>query len=275
MYVKVNLARPIGISPGSGSGMDKVIIIDADDVLVYPPRDANGVKHLGSFVMKPNGFFHEMYTTKSKGSAAVESDGDEDSVSIKSMFETQHPGNKAEVKEFVQNWLGRNVYILHKSCDQDYYEVIGTPCSPLQLKPSRTLNNDAKFWMLKFEAFAKSNFVPGDYYGEIVTTAPTAVADATSIEVTEENGYQYRLPVTNAVTVLAIDDAVFDLVHNDIITFIGSGGTNPLVINSVDTGTLRFIQEKGFSWTALNGSVINYRVYKDGGVFYLIELSRA
>ena len=272
MYTKIKLNKPSGISSGSGSGKNKVVIVDADDVLVFPPRDGNGVVMVGNFVMKTGAKMYEFYTTKSKGEAPVESDGDEDSVTIKQMFNAQHPGNTKEVKEFVQNWLGKSVYILHSSCQDDFTEVMGTPCAPLQLKPSKTDTNDARFWALKFEAFAKSAFVPGHYQGDIIEAAPVAVADATDIDLVQADGSQYKLPATATTTVVGITSNDFD--HGKFVTLIGGGGATPATLSNDVTGPLMTVLKSGTTWTALEGAVIQFQVFKAGATTLLMELSR-
>ncbi|HBK83312.1 MAG TPA: hypothetical protein DDZ41_06900, partial [Flavobacterium sp.] len=127
MYTKVNLSKPTGISPGSAAPKSETIIVDVEDIAVFPISDQNGVKLIGQFVLKAGASMIKMYGTKSKTDAPYESDGDEDSISINQKFMIQHPGNNLEVKEFVQNWLGRNIIILHKACQDGFYEVMGTP----------------------------------------------------------------------------------------------------------------------------------------------------
>lgn len=272
-YIKANLTKPSGISAGAGSGKDTVIIIDAEDVLVFPPRDGNKVRMLGNFVFKPNTKMYKIYTTKSKGEAPVESDGDEDSVTIKQMFNTQHPGNKLEAKEFVQNWLGKNVYILHKGCADEFFEVMGTPCAPLQLKPSKTDGNDARFWALKFEAFAKSSFLPGHYEGEVITDTPEAVADPSEFNVDTTVNSQYKLAATSASTLVGI--AGIDANDGDFITLIGSGGSTAAVLEQSLTGSIHVVLKSGSDWTALDGAVIQFQVFKAGATTLLLELSRS
>lgn len=272
-YAKIKLTKPSGISDGAGSGKNKVVIVDAEDVLVYPPRDANGVLMLGSFVLKSGAKMQEFYTTKSKGEAPVESDGDEDAQSIKQMFNCQHPGNKLAVKEFVQFWFGKSVYIFHTSCTDDFTEVMGTPCAPLQLKPSKTDSNDARFWSMKFEAYAKSAYVPGHYVGNLIFENPTAVADATVLELLKANGSQYKLAATSATTVASVH--VIDLDHDQIVTLIGQGGSTPTTLVQGVSGEVTVALKAGTTWTALDGAVIQLKVFKAGSITYLLELSRA
>ena len=272
-YLKVNVTKPAGISPGTGSGKNRVVIVDADDVLVYPPRDSKGVKMVGNFVLKPNARMIEIYTTKSKGEAPVESDGDEDSINIKQMFKCQHPGNSLEVKEFTQNWLGKNVYILHTSCADNFIEVMGTPCAPLQVKPAKTDTNDGRFWTLNFEAYASSQFVPGHYEGDFVFGAPVAVSDPTDFDVDTETNNQYKLAATSTATTIAI--GTLDANHGEIITLIGGGGSTAATLAQTVSGDLLVVLKNGTTWTALQDAVIHLQVYKAGSKTVLTELSRA
>lgn len=273
MYVNVNLSKPAGISPGTGSGKDRVVIVNADDVLVYPPRDDKGVKVAGTFVLRDNAKMIEIYTTKSKGEATVESDGDEDSINIKQMFKCQHPGNSLEVKEFIQNWLGKNVYVFHTSCADGFAEVMGTPCAPLQVKPAKQDSNDGRFWTLNFEAYASSQYLPGHYLGDFVFEAPATVADATVIDIDTAVNTQYKLAATTSATAAAFDAVSAN--HGDIVTLIGQGGTTATTLAQNIVGTKLVVLKSGTTWTALDGSVIHLQIFKAGAVTIFTELSRA
>ena len=76
MYTKVNLNKPAGISPGSAAPKSETIIVDVEDIQVFPLSDQNGVKLAGQFVLKPGASMIKMYGTKSKTDAPYESDGD-------------------------------------------------------------------------------------------------------------------------------------------------------------------------------------------------------
>lgn len=274
MYVKVNLDKPAGISPGSAAPKrNKVVIIDSEDILVMPPRDGSSVNMVGNFVMKTGAKMIEFYVTKSKVSAPFETDGEEDSISIKQMFECQVPGNELSLKEFVQNWLGRNVIIIHESCTDDFKEVVGTTCAPLQMKPAKQDNNDGRHYALKFEQFAKSAWLPGHYTGEYIFEAPFAVSDAEVIPLLKANGAQYKLPATSTTTVAGIDDIDFD--HGTYVTLIGQGGTTPTTLANGTAGAATVALKSGTTWTALDGAVLQLQVFKAGATTYLLELSRS
>src|SRR6478672_13707994 len=98
-YIRTNLNKPTGsVSPGAAAPKrNKIVIIAAEDVLVYPPRDDKGVAMVGNIVPKSGAKMIEVYVTKSKVNSTFESDGDEDAQSVKQMLEVQTPGNYLEL----------------------------------------------------------------------------------------------------------------------------------------------------------------------------------
>jgi len=273
MYTKINLNKPTGISPGSAAPKSETVIVDVEDILFFPPSDGNGVKIAGQFLLKTGASMIKLYGTKSKTDAPYESDGDEDSISINQKFMLQHPGNTLEVKEFTQNWLGRNVIVFHKACQDNFHEVMGTPCAPLQIKPAKTDNNDGRFHTFSFESFAKTALVPKHYEGALVFAEPFAVAAVATTVVNEANGAFYKLPsldITAAVTFTTVD-----LAHGKMVTLIGDGGTDPATLASATAGAATVVLVNGTQWVGLRDSNITLVVYKAGATTYLIEQSRS
>ncbi len=272
MYTKISVSKPSGISAGSAAAKDpNVTIVDVEDILVFPKRDSKGIAMVGDFVLKPNARMIQIYMTKSKISTPYSSDGDEDSISIKQSFEGQHPGNKLEIREFIQNWLGKNVIVIHGSCAELEKEVVGTPCAPLQLKPEKQDNNDGRFHMLKFEAFAKSSYLPGQYLGTLPVDLPTAVADVTAIDMPAGSS-QFKLAANT--TGAAIGTDVVALEDKDHVTLIGSGGSDPADLTQGVAGTVTVVLRGGTTWVALDGASITLEYVNAGATKYLVELAR-
>lgn len=273
MYVKVNLNKPAVISPGSAAPKSETIIVDIEDLAVFPISDGNGVKLLGNFVMKSGASMIKMYGTRSKTDAPYESDGDEDSISINQKFMLQHPGNELELKEFTQNWLGRNVIILHKACQDSFYEVMGTPCAPLQVKPAKVDNNDGRYHTLNFESFAKTALVPKHYEGAVVFAEPFAVADVTAVAANPTNGYHYKLAALAATAAVGFDTP--SLPHGSLVTLIGDGGADPATLSNGVAGDATVVLKDGTQWVALRDAVIHLEVFDDGTTTFLFERSRS
>ncbi|WP_445458425.1 hypothetical protein [Flavobacterium sp. HNIBRBA15423] len=270
--MKVNLTKASGNSnPGAAAPKNEIILMEAEYV-TFPPSDENGVLLEGNFVLADEEKMITIYSTKSKTDASMESEGDEDMNSFKSKLTLMHPGNSKEVKEFVQYWSGRNVIAMHKACGENHYEVMGTPCAPLQLKAAKQDNNDGRAWTLNFEPFAKSGYVPKIYEGAVVFAEPFEVADVAAVPLLVANGYHYKLPALAVTAAIAIDGIT--LAHGKIITLIGSGGADPATLANGVTGDVTTLLVGGTSWTALNKSVINLKVFIAGATTHLIELSR-
>lgn len=269
---KVNLLKPSGVtSPGASAAKNEIIIMEAETVQ-FPASDDGGVLLVGNFVLDAGEKMVKLYSTKSKTEASMETEGDEDSMSFKSKFMAQYPGNSKEVKEFVQFWNGKNIIILHRACGETDWEVMGTPCAPLQLKATKQDNNDARFYNMTFEPFAKSGFVPKIYQGTTVFADPFAPVTVAAVPLTTANGQLYKLP-TLAVTDVVTFGSV-TLAHDSIVTLIGSGGVAPATLPNGVAGSVTVLLKNGTTWTAINKATIHLKVFKAGATTYLVETSR-
>jgi hypothetical protein len=272
MYLAKNVVKPTGKSPGAAAPKDpNVTIIKTKDILYWPARNSKGILIEGSYVMKPGTAPVTVYMTSSKIKAPYESDGDEDSVSVKHKFEGEHPGNELEINEFVQNWMGEPCIIIHGSCSDSFRKVAGTKCAPLQLKPSGQDDNDGRKHMLVFEQFAKTSFLPAHYTGAMPGAEPFGVALSTAVAVNATNGNLYKLPSLAVTASIAFSE--IGLVHGDIITLIGGGGAGAATLVTGVTDKKAILKE-GTTWVGLEGAVINLQVFNNGALTFLIELSR-
>lgn len=272
MYIKQNVFKPAGVSPGSAAAKEpNITIIDVDDIVLFPPSDNNGVKLVGNFGLKLGAKMYQFYSTKSKTSAPYESDGDEDSINISQSFDAQHPGNELEIKEFIQNWLGKNVIILHGTCQEAWREVMGTPCAPLQLMPSKQDNNDGRFHVLKFKAFAKTALLPKHYEGSLLLDSPFEVVSSTAVPLNATNGAFYKLPSLAVTAAIAFSE--INLEHGKVIQLIGGGGAGPATLSTGVTDKKAILKD-GTTWVGLEGAVINLQVFNNGAITFLVELSR-
>lgn len=273
MYTPINLQKAAGMSPGSAAPKNAIVLVDAQ-YLNFPDSDPKGVKLVGVPTLKEGAWakFVSIYSTKSKTEASMETDGDEDMMNFASKFVAQHPGNKLEVKEFVQNWTGRDIVIFHKACGDDFWEVMGTPCAPLQLKATKQDNNDGRFYNLSFEPFAKSGFVPKHYEGDIPFDLPVVIEDVTAAELTEDNGIQYKVPSLDVTAAFGV--ASIDLAHGQHIVLIGGGGEAPATVANGVADEVTVLLKNGTTWTALAGATIHFQVFLAGATKYLVELSR-
>ena len=272
MYIAANVVKPAGKSAGSAAPKDpNVLILATKDIITWPARNDKGVAISGNFVLKPNPKMAYVYMTSSKIKAPYESDGDEDSVSLKHKFEGEHPGNELEINEFVQNWLGEPCIIIHGSCADAFRKIAGTQCAPLQIKPSGQDDNDGRKHMLMFEQFAKVQFLPAHFTGALPTVSPFVVASTTAVAVNTTNGYVYQLPSLAVTAAVAFSE--LSLNHGDVITLIGGGGVAPATLTTGVTDK-KALLVNGTTWVGLAGATINLKVFNNGAITLLEEISR-
>lgn len=133
MYVRKSIPAPQGIAPGAAKPKaPNVTIIFVDDILSWPVRDSKGVRLLGNFVMKTGTSMIQVYMTPKKQKPGYTGEGEVDAEVVPHKFEAAHPGNSIDVRELVQNTLGKDVIILSGDCQGTSFDMFGTPCSPLR-----------------------------------------------------------------------------------------------------------------------------------------------
>lgn len=269
MYIKQSVKKPTGASPGAASPKDpNVTIIDVTDILTFPERDAKGVRMEGNFVLKEGATMIQIYMTASKIKATFESEGEEDAISFKPKFEGEHPGDSLEINEFIQNWMGRDVVIIYGSCSDKDKRVFGSPCAPLQLKPTSQDDNEARKKVFSFEQFAATNRVPGFYFGSLSFAEPTQTGAA--VTVTKDT--RYKIASLDTTAPITFSSVALD--HGETISLIGSGGSDPAVLSPDDSTPISVVLKEGASWTALPNAVIHLQVFKAGAKTILFEVSR-
>ena len=264
-YVKINVPKPTKQAPGAPESRDPdIVVVDIVDILSSPARDSKGVKMEGTYVFKPGTYAIKLYGTPSSIKPTKTSDGDEDAIGFTQGLEIAHPGDELEINEFIQNFTGKSVIAFVKTgaCEggNAYYKVIGSKCTPLTLKVEGQNDNDATKNLLKFEAFKKSNNVPGFYYGTLTfaSVLATIAEDAATVDTTPGSG-EYQLTDGSAAPI-----AITDLTNGsngDVITLLGSGGTYP---STIAAAAAKFEMVEGADWTALAGATITFKGFKNG-----------
>lgn len=160
-----------------------VIIIDCEDVLTWPARNAKGVLIAGDIVLKPGAKAIAMYATPSTISRNDTSEGDPDAEGFIQNVSFERPGDDLEYNEFIQNKVQANLVIITTECsDSTGTRLHGTKCCPLKFKYTGTDNKDAKKSMLEFASVQRGRYKMAHYAGAI-----PAVADVTP-ESSDESG---------------------------------------------------------------------------------------
>jgi len=272
MYTRRNVTNPVGISPGSPKPKNaNVTIVFIDDILSWPNRNASGILYDGSFVMKPGSPMIKVYMTAKKQKPGYTSDGDVDELVINQMFEASHPGNSLEIKEFIQNTIGKDLLIMSGDCQGTEFEVFGTPCSPMRMKPTGVQDDTRTGHDMMFEQSLGTGSLPGTYVGAIVEAEPFSASAALAL--LKANGVQYLLPSDAAGASITV--ASIDLDHGTTVSVIGSGGVDPSTLANAAGVAATVILKDGTNWVATKDAVIDLQVFKSGATTYLIEKRRS
>jgi hypothetical protein len=269
-YVKVNVSKPQKLSPGKGGDKkDRIILVDADDLVSEASRDAKGIVITGNHVFKAGAYAIQMYVTQNSVSGTPRSEGEIDSEGIIQELIFAHPGSSKEIREMRANWLHRNIIAFVEKCSDGSIDQYGASCAPLRMAFEAPDNNE-----MNRTTFTLTSAVKGPdvaiYEGTLTLAEPAALVDAdeTSIDLTAGSG-EYQLTDNAAATEIttctnAVDGLVF--------TLIGSGGSNPATITDAND----FILKNGATWTGLAGATITFKAYKSAAAAYsFIELSRS
>lgn len=268
-YTKVNVLRPSKPNAGAkASRKDKVVFIDLDDVLVFPSRDAKGVRITDNIVMKPGKYGVEVYGTITTMSDGYSTEGDPDKRGFMPNATFEHPGDELEIMEFIQNWTNKNIIAVFQRCDGGPAKLFGEPCAPMQLNPEGLSSNEENRQTLALEAIVKSGSVPAVYEGTITlaTATGTFAADDATPSVANGSG-QYELADNTAANeITSLDDAV----NGGLYTLVGMGGSNPSTV----TASADFILANGTTFTATSGATLTVRAMAVSGGFKFIEQSR-
>jgi hypothetical protein len=270
-YTKVNVAKPGDNKGVGGNKKGRIILFDIEDVATGWGRDANAITMSNNLTFAPGAYMVTLYATQHTIKVGSDAEGDPDSKGVIQNLEFSHPGNSVEIRAARQYWMNRNIGAIVESCDGLQTVLLGTPCAPLQLVFKGEDDKEKSATTMTFKSTQKGPDI-AEYQGTTTfdTVTDTVAADETDIDLTNGSGeYQLTVGTAAAAAVATMSNPSDGLVF----TLLGSGGTYPSTI--AGTGT-SFLMRSGAAWTALSGSSITFRVFKDGASTYkAIELSRA
>lgn len=267
-----NLDKPEVAGAGAATPKDpNVFVVITKRVQTWPVRNAKGVLAVGDLIFKDGYSAITAYMTgvNQKPNFAIE--GEVDKEQIMQKFEATRPGDELEAHEFLQNILGEDVVIFYKNCDTNTFRMYGTPCAPLRLKGGFEDSKDGRGFTFNFEQIQATRFVPAHYSGNIPKIAPTATD--VSIDMLAANGYQYKVEALDTTAAITLSD--FDLVQGDVVSLIGSGGSDPATLSAGDLTEATVILLDGQAWTALENATISFDVVDGGSTIYLVEKNRS
>ncbi|MBD5387310.1 hypothetical protein HDR70_05435 [bacterium] len=93
-YLKKSVYRAPG-NPGRGiTPLDRLRLIDVEDIAYMPSADDKGVVLEGDIILKPNRYAIDLYMTPGTIEITDPADGDTDQVGFTPSVKFNHPGNK-------------------------------------------------------------------------------------------------------------------------------------------------------------------------------------
>jgi len=269
MYTNVSVAKPGKNAGTGGNKKDKITLFDWDEVLTPPARDSKGVVINDNVIMKPGCFMITVYGTLHTIDNGYKEEGDPDKEGYMQSVKFEHPGDSVEILEFDTNWQSRNIGIITEKCSSSIKKLYGSPCAPLHKVAEATDNKDSNHTMFTFSSTQRGPIV-AIYNGTMTydTVKGTIAADAVTVDVAAGEG-QYQLTTGTVVSVALT--GLTNPVEAAVYTLLGSGGGFPSTIAAAGNWLLK----SGTAWTAIAGSSITFKAFKDGGAtFKFLEISR-
>ncbi len=152
-YTLVNITKPAGGNPGAKGGINsEIIIIDKNDVLTYPERDANNTTIATDLALKAGKKMHILEATASTIDFKHELTGEDDARSWDISLELSRPGQETAWEEFLNNNINTDFYIINRMCATNDKKLAGTPCAPMKLDQASSGFKEGNKTMLVFKA---------------------------------------------------------------------------------------------------------------------------
>jgi hypothetical protein len=268
-YTKANVLKPGDNKGAGGNKKDTIILVDMNDIQIFPDRDANGVVITNNLVLNIGAYMIKLYTTVTTVVGGDSSEGDPDAEGFVHNLVFDHPGSSIAIREFKANWIFRNMVALVQKCGDTSYDIYGTPCAPMRMvvKWDDTKDKNTHVFTLKS---LKCQLPVGSYQGSVTfdTGMGTIAANTTALGVAAGPGtYQLTDGTPTAATITTLSGAI----DKGIYTFLGSGGLHPSIITFAND----FVLLGGVSWNALSGSMITFKAINTGGsTWKFVEQSR-
>ncbi|WP_411898605.1 hypothetical protein [Elizabethkingia bruuniana] len=270
--MKFNIQKGSG-NPGLPTAKKgQAILALKNDILQVPELSADGVAYEGNFVFVPGATFGLLYMTPSTQAATYEAGGNPDGMGSKNKFVGEHPGTTREIMAWMKKYGSEEFIIIYGGCCTNTSEkkVMGSICNPMKLSASGKDDKDGNANTLTFEQEQLNDERVMFYYGDIDFALPYSPAGP-SFALDKTKGLQYQLPASTAAANISVTSSDYE--NGSIITFLGGGGTTPLLMKNSSAGAVGVLLKNGADWTALQGASIHFRVVVADKT-YLVELSR-
>lgn len=256
--------------PTSRSGNVRAVL--NKDIKSWPAISADGTTYEGNWEFYPGADMGEIYMTSSTQAFTSESGGNPDGMGSKNKYVGDHPGSSREAMAFLKLYSNEGFILFSGGCADNELKVYGSKCNPMKLSAGIKDDKDGNVTTLTFEQENLNDDRVMFYYGDLPANDVHVVA-TNSFALAKASGQIYQLPTNADEDETAITVTGSDLEAETMVTLIGGGGAEPLVLASSSAGAVAVVLKNGTSWTGLAGARINLRVVKADKVF-LVEASR-
>lgn len=250
-----------------------LIAVPNADVKNWPAVSADGTTYEGNFEFEDGGGPGIVYLTASTQAFTSEAGGNPDGMGSKGKYVGEHPGTHREIIAFIKKYANEGFVLFYGGCGTNEYKVVGSQCHPVKLSPALKDDKDGNITTLTFEQEMLNDDYVMFFNGSLGLTEAHDVS-GNEFAISKANGLVYKLPSNIDAEETAIAVTASDIDAETLVTFIGGGGAEPLVLTNSTTGAVGVILKNGSSWTGLAGARIHFRVMK-GDKTYLIEASRS
>ncbi|WP_018676111.1 hypothetical protein [Riemerella columbina] len=240
------------------------------EILKHPIVGADLVTLEGAYVFKPGATFIKLYMTPSTQAATSEAGGNPDGMGSKNKFVGEHPGTEKEVMSFLKKYANEGFIIFYGGCGTSEWKVMGSQCHPMKLSASTKDDKDSNITTLTFEQEMLNDDRVMFYNGPISFTDPYNATGST-FAINKANGNIIQL--ASASTTANVTISASDFEHNETVTFLGAGGSDPYKIKNSPTGAVAILTKEATDWVALKDAAIDFRVVKADKT-YLVEVAR-
>lgn len=270
-YTFKKLDKPAAGAGAPNTGSRFAYLAAVKDLVSFPDTDDNNVLLTGQPVFKEGKGLVPVYITTSSREYSYETQGDQDARSYKVKFIGTHPGTELEALEFVRNMTDEEFIVFIPGCKStDSIKVLGRPCEPLIFKSNHKSSKDGSKFEFTFEQETGGQNAYMLYDGPLnLAVAAYATVDFTA-PLTDLGAIQ-KVAKTAAAEDLEITS--LDAIAVPQVTFVGQEA-DPVKAGTVSqdtTGPVMILLKNGITWKAVEGSTINFEVYKTDDVVVLIE----
>lgn len=270
-YTFKKLDKPAAGAGAPNTGSRFAYLAAVKDLVSFPDTDDNNVLLTGQPVFKEGKGLVPVYITTSSREYSYETQGDQDARSYKVKFIGTHPGTELEALEFVRNMTDEEFIVFIPGCKStDSIKVLGRPCEPLIFKSNHKSGKDGSKFEFTFEQETGGQNAYMLYDGPLnLAMAAYETVDFTNA-LTSLDAIQKVANTEEAETLIVTSLADIDVPQ---VTFIGQSNdpaTAGMIVEDTTTPIL-ILLKNGTPWKALDGSTINFEVFKTASTVALIE----